>query len=93
MVSESLDIVHVIVTVPTDKVPDATQVQEPLTAKFQHHFSTSICQSRQIVQNVNSNEMPLPIFSHQTNTSHSIGDKVAVVWTVGGADEWFPGTD
>ena len=39
--------------------------------------------------------MPPPIFAHQTNTSsHSIGlgDRVAVVWTVGVADEWFPGT-
>ena len=111
VVSESLDRVHVNVTVPTDEelnwtetqqnedvqicafVPDATPVQEPLTAKFQHPFSTSIRQSRQIVPNVNSNKMPPPMFAHQTNTSsHSIGYRVAVVWTVGGADEWFPGT-
>ena len=33
------------------------------------------------------------MFAHQINTSsHSIGDRVAVVWTVGVADEWFPGT-
>ena len=111
VVSESLDRVHVNVTVPTDEelnwtetqqnedvqicafVPDATPVQEPLTSKFQHPFSTSIRQSRQIVPNVNSNEMPPPMFAHQTNTSsHSIGERVAVVWTVGVADEWFPGT-